>query len=252
GLSENVIRSLRLRLREVSSTRRMTGGLFDIASQSAPPGSLGRDRLHQPIDLVEVGDGRPEDQLVCPDALETLQGLGGRGRTIDEAVRHPLHVWAHEAVVLPLVLDRTFLDIVADGVVHAGDESRPPGPAGRLPGLLRRLIQRAHLLEIGATAGDEAVAPATDPGHGRRGIAPDQDLRPAGAGRRRADRTYAVTDRLSGPDPAHHIQLFFEAPPAPAERFRGGLEIIFTAADSKTQRETAAADRVVRSGLLGE
>src|SRR5918993_2389485 len=176
----------RLRVQFTYSARRPSNRHPPSPLPSARSSGLLPDRVGQAVDLVEVGHGGVEDQLVDAQLLEGGGPLPDRRRGAGRAAGDPLGPVAQEAVVAAQVPQRLLGVLLAQGEVGQGGDPRPPGPAGLLVGLPELLDGVPGQLRRGAPKG-EAGLPAGGPRRRQVGLAADQQ-RDAAPGGRRAHR----------------------------------------------------------------
>jgi hypothetical protein len=195
------------------------------------------------VDLVGIGGGREEDQLIAAGrlvgrdfALDRLRILGRAG---DEELGDLL---AEPAVVVGQVGTRLLLGAIAKGEV--GERHRPwlPLATGLRPGGPGLLGAGAELLRPGGR-GDPARGEAGGTGKGRVGVAAD-------------DQTRSLLHRgaylVAGPDLLEPLQHRVELAPAAARREIAGLVVVVATAEADAEREATVGDCLQAEHLLGE
>ena len=141
----------------------------------------------------------------------------------------------------------------ADDALDAGDELGFPRPARVRPVLTELGHEQLRFLAGGAApAGDVAVSPAGDPGHGRLRPASDEDLGAAFLHRPRTHGSHALGGGQAGPDTLHHGELLVKAAAAGVKGGGRGQGVVLSAAHAEAEGEPPTGQRVDGGGLLGE
>src|SRR5258706_8352828 len=170
------------------------------------------DQIRQPIDLIHLGDGRPEHQLVGAGVHKCLNHpfdcLGRRGQALCDHLSHG----ADEAVIVAQIHAAALVGVFSQREIACADEERLARPASLLPDALRHREALLGPLWT-AAAPDIAGAPARQPRQRLRRVAPHQYPRPARLHWCGANRAGALGCWPAGPDAMQRLQLPAEAAP---------------------------------------